>query len=210
MGIKFYSIILALVIITVFILQIIVPNFTEAFVLNSKAFPEIYRFLTAIFLHGSLSHLILNLFALVLFGVILEKLTGSKRFLLVFFVSGILANIIAFNFYPSSLGASGAIFGVIGALTIIKPLMTVWAFSLPMPLFVAAILWMIGDILGIFYPQGTGNIAHLSGLAVGLILGLLFRFKHARKKQQREMLSYETRFSIPEDYMRDWESRFMR
>lgn len=192
--------------IAVFILQTTFPNFTESLLLNQQAFPQIYRFITAIFLHGSLTHLIFNLFALILFGLILEKLIGSYKFLFIFLASGIIANIISVFFYPSSLGASGAIFGIIGALTIIKPLMSVWAFNLPMPLFLAAILWAIGDILGIFYPSGIGNIAHLSGLALGLLLGIYFRFKHKEKQE----ISYSYKINIPESYMQDWENRFMR
>src|SRR3989344_6544613 len=98
---KFYSILLALVMIAVFILQTTFPNFTESLLLNQQAFPQIYRFITAIFLHGSLTHLIFNLFALILFGLILEKLIGSYKFLFIFLASGIIANIISVLFYPS-------------------------------------------------------------------------------------------------------------
>jgi len=122
---KFYTLLLTLIIIAVFILQAIIPNFTDSLLLNQQSFPEVWRFVTAIFLHGSLTHLIFNLFALILFGLVLESLIGSNRFLLVFFSTGIIANIISFNFYPASLGASGAIMGIIGALTVSKPLMTV-------------------------------------------------------------------------------------
>jgi len=203
---KFYTLLLTLIIIAVFILQAIIPNFTDSLLLNQQSFPEVWRFVTAIFLHGSLTHLIFNLFALILFGLVLESLIGSNRFLLVFFSTGIIANIISFNFYPASLGASGAIMGIIGALTVSKPLMTVWAFSLPMPMFVAAIIWTIGDILGIFYPSGIGNIAHLSGLGIGLILGIIFRL---RKKEEKSC-QYSYKINIPESYMQDWENKFMK
>jgi len=86
---------------------------------------EIWRFVSAIFLHDGIIHLIYNLFALALFGFILEKLIGSKRFLIVFFASGIIANLIAVNFYNSSLGVSGAIYGILGCLVILKPLMMI-------------------------------------------------------------------------------------
>lgn len=205
---KFYSLFLASIIILVFILQSIIPGLTDPLLLNQQSIPQIYRFATSIFLHASLQHLIFNLFALILFGLILEKLIGSNRFLAVFFSSGIIANIIAFNFYPSSLGASGAIFGIIGTLTIIKPLMTVWAFSLPMPLFLAAIIWTIGDVLGIFFPSGIGNIAHLSGLGLGLILGIYFRFKHIKKIKTKK--AEYSRIIIPESEMQDWENKHMR
>jgi len=178
---RFYFIWLSLLCIIVFLLQQI-PSFTELFLLNKAVFQgEIWRLVTAIFLHGSLIHLVYNLFALLLFGLILEKTIGSKKFLLVFFVSGIIANIISVNYYDSSLGASGAIMGIIGALTIIKPMMLIWAFGLLLPMFVAAIIWITGDILGIFgFEQGVGNIAHLSGIAIGMLFGMFLRKKYRK------------------------------
>ncbi len=173
---RFYALKFCLLMIIVFILQQI-SGFTELFVLNGKALysHEYWRFLTAIFLHGSLVHLLYNLFALALFGSILEKFAGGKKFLLVFFLSGIFANIVAVNFYDSSLGASGAIYGILGALTILRPLMIVWAFGLPMPMFIAAILWTIGAVLGIFMPSNIGHIAHLSGIIIGVLAGIILR-----------------------------------
>ena len=170
--------------ILIFILQITISGFTELFVLNNKALysHEYWRFLTSIFLHGSTIHLIYNLFALALFGSILEKLAGGKKFLLVFFLSGIFANIVAVNFYLSSLGASGALYGVLGALAMLRPLMIVWAFSLPMPMFIAAILWIIGSVLGIFMPGNIGHMAHLSGILIGAVYGLILRMSRKRAR----------------------------
>jgi len=73
-------------------------------------------------------------------------------------------------------------------------------------MFVAAIIWTIGDILGIFYPSGIGNIAHLSGLGIGLILGIIFRL---RKKEEKSC-QYSYKINIPESYMQDWENKFMK
>ena len=180
---KFYALKFCLLCIIVFILQQI-SGFTELFVLNNKALYnyEYWRFLTSIFLHGSTIHLLYNLFALALFGSILEKFIGGKKFLLVFFLSGIFANIIAINFYDSSLGASGAIYGILGALTILRPLMVVWAFGLPMPMFIAAILWTIGAVLGIFMPSNIGHIAHLSGIFIGVLFGIILRVARKRRR----------------------------
>ncbi len=203
--IKFYSLWFLLVSIIVFILQISFEGFTELFVLNSNALTgEYWRFITAMFLHGSAVHLFYNLFALFFFGVALEKLIGSRKFLFVFFASGIIANIISVNFYASSLGASGAIMGIIGTLTIIKPLMMVWAFGLILPMFIAAILWVIGDILGVFMPSNVGNIAHLSGIGIGFLIGLVLR-KYVRKRTKKVK-----KVVIPDYYMTGWEKRYMK
>ena len=144
--------------------------------------------------------------ALLFFGFVLEKLIGGKRFLLVFFASGIIANVISVNFYPSSLGASGAIMGIIGYLALIRPFMMVWTFGLFMPMIIAAFVYIVIDIFGVFYPIGVGNIAHLSGIAVGLLVGFIVRIlnkgRFARIKQQK--------ISIPENYIRNWEDNFMR
>lgn len=179
MKIKFYSLWLLLLILVVFILQLI-PGFTEAFVLNNETVTnyQYYRFITAIFLHGDITHLFFNLFALFFFGISLEKLIGSRKFLLIFLLSGIIANIISVNFYESSLGASGAIYGVMGALVVMRPFMIVWTFGMLMPLFIASILWVTADVLrtmGAFGPTNIGSIAHLSGILIGILLGLLLR-----------------------------------
>ena len=202
---KLYPLWLALICVLMFVLQNYVSGFTDLFVLNEKALGgEVWRFVTAIFLHGGLAHITYNMFALVLFGLILEKFIGSNKFLLVYLLSGIIANIIGVYFYPSSLGASGAIFGIIGALTIRKPLMTVWAFSLPMPMFLASALWAAGDLLGVFMPDGVGHIAHLAGLGIGLLLGVMIK----KEKKSNAGFSYTVR--IPESSMRRWERKHMR
>lgn len=198
---KFYFLWLSLIIFITFFFQIFFSGFTEAFLLNDNVYDgEVWRYITSIFLHGGTSHLIYNLFALLLFGFILENLIGSKRFLAVFFGSGIIANIISVNFYPASLGASGAIYGIIGCITILKPFMIVWAFGLIMPIFLAAILWILGDILGIFMPSNVGNIAHLSGVLIGFLTGFLLRKKRKKKRKVK----------IPESYLYDWENKWMK
>ena len=189
--------------IVMFLIQMTVPEFTDLFVLNQRSYIEIWRFVTAIFLHGGLAHLLYNLFALILFGTILERLIGGRNFLITFFLAGIGANIIAVFFYPSSLGASGAIFGVIGALILVRPSLVVFAFGIPMPIFIAGIVWAMGDVIGIFFPSSVGNIAHLAGLFLGMIIGSLYRDWNAK----RDRNSYD---ELDERYMRNWEDRYVR
>jgi membrane associated rhomboid family serine protease len=204
---RFYAFWLCGISIVVFLMQLVITGFTDYFLLNEMSFFEPWRFLTSIFLHGGFGHLLYNLFALALFGSILEKLVGGRNFLLVFFSTGLIANLFSINFYSSSLGASGAIFGVIGALIVVRPNLPIFAFGLPMPIFVAGILWGLGDFLGaVAFIAGnpidnTGNIAHLSGMILGLIMGFFFR----------ERTFNERRFSyrINEEDMRNWEDRYM-
>ena len=151
-----------------------------------------------------------NLFALALFGSILEKFIGGKKFLWVFFLSGIFANIVSVNFYTASLGASGAVYGILGCLTLLRPGMMVWAFGFPMPMFLAAVLWVGGAVLGIFMPSNIGHIAHLSGIIIGLIFGVWIRFDKKKAKREKKKIMYSHKIRIPEIYIRDWEERNMR
>jgi membrane associated rhomboid family serine protease len=206
---RFYAIKLCVIMAVVFVLQILFSGFTEMFVLDNTKILQVWRFLTAIFLHGDLGHLMYNGFALLLFGSIVERIAGSRKFLRVFFVSGVLANLISVNFYNSSLGASGAIFGVIGALVVLRPGMSVWAFGMPMPMVVAGILWAVGDFIGaVGYLTGnpmdnTGNIAHLSGMIFGLLFGFLYRKKYREEKRRENM------FVIDDRKIRRWEDEYL-
>ncbi len=200
---KFYALKLVFICIVIFIIQIIFPVFTDLFVLNKLSFIQPWRFASAIFLHGSLSHLLYNLFALALFGTFLEGFIGGKRFLTIFFAAGIGANIISVNFYDSALGASGAIYGVIGALMIIRPFLMVWALGLPMPMVLAGILWAIGDFAGIFMPSNVANIAHLIGMFMGFVLGAIFKKNLQFKKEKNEI-------TIDEHSVRKWEDVYLR
>lgn len=200
---RYLAIWLSLLCIAMFILQAY-TGITDSLLLNQDSWFQPWRFVTAIFLHGSPSHLIFNLFALILFGLVTERVIGSSRFLAVFFISGIFANLVAVNFYSESLGASGAIYGILGTLAVLRPRMVVWAFNLPMPMFVAAILWIVLSLVGIFVPSNTGDIAHLSGIVAGFIFGFLFRnsVRVVRERKQR--------IDIPESYVRSWENTWMK
>jgi len=138
---------------------------------------EYYRLVAAMFLHGSVPHLFFNMWALYQLGMIFETMFGSPRFLLTYFVAGIAASIVSSSFMAPNgvgVGASGAIFGILGALiTSIKRSPrwrgAEWTRSLIRQLSVWA---GINIVIGFAVP-GIDNAAHLGGFAAGLILGLL-------------------------------------
>ena len=86
-----------------------------------------WRLVGAMFLHGSIFHLVFNMLALYWLGTIIEQALGTPRFLLVYFVSGLAGSAGALWFsspFAVTVGASGAIFGLIGALLILEYLAT--------------------------------------------------------------------------------------
>jgi len=208
---KFYSLWLSVIMIFIFILQNLpgIPGFTDLFILNQKAITnfEVWRYLTSIFLHGSITHLAFNLFALFFFGLVLEKTIGTYRFIITFLATGIIANIISVNFYSSSLGASGAIYGVIGAVAILRPMMMVFSFGAIIPMFIAAIIYVAADVLrayGAFGPTNIGSIAHLSGIGIGFLIGIYYRRKFKQPRNQKVEIKFD------ENSMKNWEDNFMR
>lgn len=134
---------------------------------------EYWRLLAAMFLHIGFLHLFLNLWALYQLGGVFEVLFGSPRFAVTYFVSGLVASI-ASAFFTNGLaaGASGAIFGILGALIVSirrSPRFrnAAWGKGLVQQLlFWAAINIVIG-----FTMPGIDNAAHIGGFITGLLLG---------------------------------------
>lgn len=202
---RYYSLYLVGVCAAVFALQNIFPAITENFSLvSARALAEPWMFLTAVFLHADLTHLLYNMFALALFGAILEKIVGGKKFLAIFFAAGLSSSIAAFFFYPASLGASGAIFGILGALAILRSRMTVWLY-VPMPMIIAIFVWAAIDLLGFFYPSGIANAAHLAGLGAGLVFGFALRKRFGERLPEKR-----NNRDISDEEFRKWENKWMK
>ena len=165
-----------------------------------------WRLVTSIFAHGSIGHLLANMFALGLFGLILEGRIGPKRILWLFLISGVLINLI--TPYERSLGASGAIFAILGVLIVLRPLMIIWMNMLPVPMFIAGIAWFIQDFFGLFNPSNVGNIAHIGGLVIGLIVGAYWwkQFGDRRKKNKHNIQRHEKL----DREIDAWEDKYMK
>jgi uncharacterized protein len=172
----------------VFILQSIFPIITETFLLTpSQVLYQPWTLITSIFLHGNLTHLLFNMYALLLFGGLIEALIGSKRFLGAYFISGIIAGIIytAFQYTfgnPNigALGASGAIMAVIGLVIVLLPNMKIlFFFVIPMSMRTAGIIFALIDFVGLLGVTATGiaHSAHLGGLLCGVLFGIYLKKK---------------------------------
>lgn len=137
---------------------------------------EYWRLVTSMFLHGGLVHLAFNAYALYQLAGLFELLLGSGRLLATYFISGVAGSLasVMWSGLPS-VGASGAIFGLLGALIAFllrrRSMLTPQAKSLMSQL----IGWAaINVFLGFSVPR-IDNAAHLGGCAVGFLIGLSFR-----------------------------------
>ena len=82
---------------------------------------EIWRLLTSMFMHGDISHLISNMFGLLIFGTYIEQTFSKVKYLFIYIISGLIGNLFTLILYPSyviSYGASGALFGIIGVVVV--------------------------------------------------------------------------------------------
>jgi len=134
---------------------------------------EWWRLITPMFLHAGLMHLLFNMFSLFIFGPELERVAGKARFLTIYLLSGIFANIASFFLGGpefSHVGASGAIFGIFGAFGALV-YYTKKAFpqlrQIMLPIIVISVIMT-------FLQPGVNIIGHIAGLIVGFIIGLSY------------------------------------
>lgn len=139
---------------------------------------EYWRLLTSVFLHSGLSHLGSNLLVQVLMGNAVERNLGHIRYLILYLVSGIGGNVVSVLYDRAqgvntySVGASGAIFGVMGVLMLLifKGRKKLQSGS---SLLVRAGFAVFYAVYSGFKNPYTDNAAHLGGLAFGIVLGVL-------------------------------------
>lgn len=140
---------------------------------------------TSLFVHADFSHLLFNMISLFFFGIYLERLLGEKNFLRVYFMGGIFASL-AYVFtslvfgIPNprvfAVGASGAIFSVMGTLVVLRPKLTIlYSFLFPMPLYVWVLLYIFIAVPAMFAPGSIAHNAHLGGLLAGYFFGRYFK-----------------------------------
>jgi len=152
----------------------------------------IWTFMTSMFMHGGFFHLFANMFSLFFIGSLVEKILGAKRYLFFYLASGLFAGlffvllslIFQTDFNTYAVGASGALFGLIGLLVLLTPNLPVFIMFIPIPIKmkyagpgILVALWLISITTNF----GIGNTAHLGGLVAGLVYGIYLKKKFPNK-----------------------------
>ncbi len=139
---------------------------------------QYYRLFSAMFLHADVQHLFNNMLILGLAGAIVEHYTGHMFFLFLYFLSGIFGNMISMAYEIQnglswiSVGASGAIMGIVGFVT-------VWIIRNRRKFIrnrnvVFRLLLLASTVLySCFFQQGANTAAHLGGFLTGFVLGVI-------------------------------------
>ncbi|MBX2888316.1 MAG: rhomboid family intramembrane serine protease [Ferruginibacter sp.] len=174
-----------------------------------------YQLLTHMFMHGSFFHLLFNMFALWMFGCNMERLWGQKKFLIFYFICGFgaaIAQLINYGFdyaginpgqldprsydyiqqvwrNNATVGASGAIMGVLAAFGYTYP--NVQLFIMPIPFPIKAKWAIIGiialDVFGGFSNTANDNVAHFAHVGGALIGFLIVWYWNRKNKHWRLM-----------------------
>lgn len=166
--------------VAIFVLQTLIPNVLDywgAFNthLAFKNF-QIWRMVTYMFLHGSVSHLFFNMFALWMFGTAIEALWGPRTFLIYYLVCGLggalLYGLFALMGFGGGwmLGASGAVMGLLLAYGMTYPNNLVFLFGI-VPIKAKYLVILVGlmDLLSVPKNDNVAHLAHLGGLLAGFI-----------------------------------------
>jgi membrane associated rhomboid family serine protease len=166
-----------------------------------------YQLITSMFMHGSVDHIFFNMFALWMFGSVIENYWGPKRFLIFYFATGIGAGLMQMGvnyiqysqmalsiieknsiYYGSTVGASGAIFGLLLAFGMLFPNSKIYMYFL-FP--IKAKWFVIGYGLLELYSgfsgssDGIAHFAHLGGMLFGIFLILYWKHKDKNRFLQQ-------------------------
>lgn len=171
-----------------------------------------YQFVTYMFMHGGFTHLFFNMFALYMFGMVLERVWGSKRFLIYYFVTGLgaalIQEIVQYGYYAmyleqyhsvnlggmivpmsvylnmwNTVGASGAIYGILLAFAMMFPNEKMFVVPIPVPIkakYYVIIFCLLELFLGLSNNSGdnVAHFAHLGGVLFGWILIIKWRINN--------------------------------
>jgi membrane associated rhomboid family serine protease len=152
----------------------------------------LWTFLTSMFMHAGFFHLLVNMLSLFFIGSLVEKIIGRRRYFWFYIFSGIFAGIFfvlmsllfTADLGTYAVGASGALFGLIGLLMLLTPNLPVYVMFIPIPIkmkYAAPGMLVLLWVISIAGNISIGNTAHLGGLLMGLIYGAFLRVRYKNK-----------------------------
>ncbi len=156
----------------------------------------IWQIVTYMFFHGNFFHLFVNMYALLIFGIEIERTWGSRRFLQYYFFTGIGAGICIFiiNYFffggalsaVPTIGASGAVFGILLAFGVLFPESVILLFFvLPIKAKYLVILYGAFELYSLFSSGGGSGISHV-GHVGGLLFGIIYFLTIARNLRAKK------------------------
>jgi membrane associated rhomboid family serine protease len=182
-----YSGMILVICVLFFFVREFVPNFAfDYYLALNRAFvaSRPWTLITHMFVHGNLSHLLVNMIVLFFFGTELERRVGESKFLQIFIISGLVAAIGQMAVLPAGymMGASGALFGVMGCLAVIAPEITVLIyFVIPLSIRAAIVLFAVIDFALMGSADNIAHMAHITGLLAGLAYGGMLKDRYRRR-----------------------------
>ena len=148
---------------------------------------EVWRLITSAFLHVGLIHLVVNMYSLAIIGTQVETFIGKWKFLLIYLISAISGNLLSLVFNEGNVvavGASGAIFGLMGSLLYFGYHYRLYLSEAIKNRIIPIIL--INLLIGFMIP-GIDNIAHVGGLIGGYLSSMAFGIEN--KSEKRDMIN---------------------
>ncbi len=149
-----------------------------------------WQVITYAFLHGNVAHIATNMFGLWMFGRDVERALGSMRFLWLYFASALTASAAQLgitamlHLHEPTVGASGALFGVLAAFAMLFPQRIIILLfpPIPLPARVFVILYALFELFSGVYgtQQGVAHFAHLGGLVGGFVIVRRWRRRRPR------------------------------
>jgi len=212
----------------VFIVQMLIPPISNLLMLfpvgSGMWFPT--QYLTAVFAHGSLSHVVGNMIVLFFFGPELERGLGRRRFLLFYLLTGVGANILFHIFFPPpvpALGASGAIYAILVMFAWLWPNKEISFLFFPM--FRFKVKWLVMILVGIevlFLIAGQSDgVAHSVHVLGALLATIYYKWRYSysglsslnpftKKKRQTGMGMNRRRNKMSSEDRKKWENFYQK
>jgi membrane associated rhomboid family serine protease len=174
--------------------------------LSPEYFPQLYTLFTSMFIHGGFAHIFGNMFVFFFIGTALEERVGLKKFMIIYLIAGVCGAltqaVLNLNSFIPMIGASGAIFGVMGALAyayprdeVVMPIGIGFMFITKIKVIYAVLFFAAIEtfVVWLDVQDTTAHFAHLGGLLGGFILAAIL----IKKVKKSDTASFQTTYYNP-------------